>query len=103
MLDAKRIESTIQPQKILKLNDGTFYYNYDIKSRVVTVIDESGVEKEETRYNYVQVQLRGVPSYALCAQAIIRAYITEDQEFELINKHAAQGVELAEDNEKDYE
>jgi len=62
MLDAKRIESTIQPQTILKLNDGTFYYNYDIKSRVVTVIDESGVEKEETRYNYVQVQLRGVPS-----------------------------------------
>lgn len=102
MLNAKRIESTIQPQTIFKLNDGTYYYNYDIKSKVVTVIDEDGIEKEETRYNYIQVQLRGVPSYARCTQAIIRAFITEDEEFELINKHAAQGIDL-EDADTEYE
>lgn len=102
MLNAKRIESTIHPQTIFKLNDGTFYYNYDIKSEVVTVIDENGTEREETRYNYIQVQLRGVPSYARCAQAIIRAFITEDEEFELINKHAAQDIDL-EDVDTEYE
>lgn len=80
MLEAKRINSTIKPSTIQRLNDGSYYYNYDIKESLVNT-----EEGEQIIYSYIQVMLRGVPSYKKCTQAIIRAYITEDQELALIN------------------
>ena len=37
MLNPRRIESDTCPPKFINLRDGTWYYNYDIKSRVAEV------------------------------------------------------------------
>lgn len=56
-----RVESTERPLSIQRLNDGTYYYNYDIVEKLIST--ELG---EETRYDFIQVCLRGLPSYDKC-------------------------------------
>lgn len=90
MLEPKRIEMNVQPNSIEKLGNGTYYYNYDIKSKVVDVTDpETEDVTQETRWTYVQVHLRGVPEHAACIQAVIREYISAEEELALINKYSA--------------
>lgn len=90
MLEPKRIEMNVQPNSIEKLGNGTYYYNYDIKSKVVDVTDpETEDVTQETRWTYVQVHLRGVPEHAACIQAVIREYVSTEEELALINKYSA--------------
>ena len=99
MLEPRRIEMNVQPNTIEKLGNGTYYYNYDIKSRVVTTSDiESGESTEETRWNYIQVHLRGVPECNTCIQAIIREYITAEEELALMNKYNSYQMGVIEDS-----
>lgn len=87
MLEPKRIESTVVPQKFVNLGNGNWYYNYDIKSEVVEV-PRMGDEEEtitETRWNYIQIKLGSKPEYKKCVETLIREYITQSQEFDLIN------------------
>ena len=88
MLEPRRIEMDVQPQAIEKLGNGTYYYNYDIQSKQVTIIDGED-QKEETRWTYIQAHLRGVPNYAACVQGIIRQFVTAEDELSLINKYSA--------------
>ena len=90
-----RVESTERPLSIQRLNDGTYYYNYDIVEKLVST--ELG---EETRYDFIQVCLRGLPSYDKCVQAIIRSYVSESEELALINKYAAQQFSFLEEDTK---
>ena len=46
MLDAKRIETNQEPKKIEFLGDGSYYYNYDIKAKVVTVSPMNDEDEE---------------------------------------------------------
>lgn len=86
MLEPRRIEMNVQPNSIEKLGNGTYYYNYDIKSKVVDVIDpETEDVTQETRWTYVQVHLHGQPDHKECIKAIIRQYVDQDEEFDLIN------------------
>ena len=86
MLEPKRIEMNVQPNSIEKLGNGTYYYNYDIKSKVVDVTDpETEDVTQETRWTYVQVRLHGQPDHKECIKAIIRQYVDQDEEFDLIN------------------
>lgn len=87
MLEPRRIESTITPQKFEDLGNGNWYYNYDIQSKVVEVpkMDGSGKTVNETRWNYIQIKLGSKPEYKKCVEALIRKYITQSQEFDLIN------------------
>lgn len=86
MLEPRRIEMNVQPNSIEKLGNGTYYYNYDIKSKVVDVIDpETEDVTQETRWTYVQVHLHGQPDHKECIRAIIRQYVDQDEEFDLIN------------------
>lgn len=39
----------------------------------------------ETRWNYIQIKFNSKPEYKKCVEAIIREYITQSQEFDLIN------------------
>lgn len=89
MLEPRRIESNVAPQVIENLGNGNFYYNYDIKSEVVTVapMGEDEAATEETRYNYIQVKMAGKPDYKKCVELIIREFITQSQEFDLINSY----------------
>lgn len=71
----------------MNLGNGNWYYNYDIKSEVVSV-PRMGNEKEtitETRWNYIQIKLGSKPEYKKCVETLIREYITQSQEFDLIN------------------
>lgn len=80
MFTTTRIITNQKPQKIQYLNDNSYYYNYDIQSNI-EVIDD----RVEDRYNFIQVHIWGHPDYKDCVKAIIRAYISVEEEFDLIN------------------
>ena len=80
MFTATKIESTIKPESFESLNNGIWYYNYDVKEKVVKVpsMDEETKEIEETRYSYVQVRISGKPTLSKCFEAILREYRDEN-------------------------
>lgn len=105
MLQATRIETNVEPKKIEYLGDGSYYYNYDIQAKVVTVTEmESSEETEETRWNYVQVHLHGKANYNDCVRAVIRQYVDQDEEFDLINSanRVSLGLDTSEQSTQDY-
>lgn len=89
----QRITTNINPNIIEDLGNGNWYYNYDIKSQVVQVPENrmgtdnenSNLMVEETQYNFIQIKMYGKPTYKKCVELIIREYITQSQEFDLIN------------------
>ena len=78
MFTATKIESTIRPEVFESLNNGIWYYNYDITTYTVKVMD-SEEEKDETRYNYVQVRISGKPTLSKCVEAIVKQYVNEEK------------------------
>lgn len=96
MLEPNRIQTDVQPQTIQKLGNGTYYYNYDIKE--VEVTNQEGNTKLEPQYNFIQVLLRGQPNYKDCVKAIIRSFLTVDEEFDLINSYYSYTENLTEDS-----
>lgn len=85
MLEPNRIQTNVHPQTFQKLGDGTYYYNYDVKELLV---NSSELEDTvETWYNFIQVLLRGQPDYKKCVQAIIRQYISLEDELSLVNRY----------------
>lgn len=59
MFTASKIESTIKPTTFESLNNGVWYYNYDIVSKTVESTSMEGETIEETKYYYVQVRISG--------------------------------------------
>lgn len=101
MLEPKRVEMNVQPNSIEKLGNGTYYYNYDITSKEVDVTDPETEEvTQETRWTYIQVHLHGQPDHKECIKAIIRQYVDQDEEFDLINSSNSIGLGLS-DNQTD--
>ena len=88
----------VYPQTIQKLGNGTYYYNYDIKEVEAEVIDQEGNTKLELQYNFIQVLLMGQPNYKDCVKAIIRSFLTIDEEFDLINSYNSYQENLTEDS-----
>lgn len=101
MLEPKRIQMNVCPQVIQKLGNGTYYYNYDIREveAEVEILDEKDSTKFETQYNFIQVLLNGQPNYKDCVRAIIRSFITIDEEFDLINSYNNYSENLTSDSE----
>lgn len=93
MLYANRITQNVEPDKFMNLGNNYYYYNYDIKSEVVTVHYEDE-DKEETQYNFVQVKLYGKPDYERCVKAVIRAYVDANSEFDLINSYNSYQLDI---------
>lgn len=80
MFTATKIESTIRPEVFELLNNGIWYYNYDITQRTVKVRDmDSEEEKDETRYSYIQVRISGKPTLSKCVEAILKQYVNEEK------------------------
>ena len=80
MFTATKIESTIKPKSFKPLNNGIWYYNYDIEEKVVKVHSmrkDEIEETEKTRYSYVQVRISGEPTLSKCFEAILKAYKDE--------------------------
>lgn len=99
MLEPNRIQINVYPQTIQKLGNGTYYYNYDIKEVETEVMDYEGDTKLELQYNFIQVLLRGQPNYKDCVKAIIRSFLTVDEEFNLINSYNSYTENPTEDSE----
>lgn len=78
----RRQTSTKRPLPIEYLGDNTYYYNYDIREYIVQ--DE---EDSHTEYSFIQVHLRGPANYTDCVRAVIRAYVSESEEFDLVNSY----------------
>ena len=79
MFAATKIKSTIKPAKFESLNNGVWYYNYDIVEKTVMTRDMiTGEEKEEKRYEYVQVRINGRPTLDKCYEAILKAFKNEE-------------------------
>ena len=79
MFTATKIKSTIKPAKFESLNNGIWYYNYDIVEKTVMTRDMiTGKEKEEKRYEYVQVRINGRPTLDKCYEAILKAFKNEE-------------------------
>lgn len=93
MLYANRITQNIKPDKFMNLGNNYYYYNYDIKSEVVTV-HYGDEDVEETQYNFVQVKLYGKPDYERCVKAVIRAYVDANSEFDLINSYNSYQLDI---------
>lgn len=80
MFTATKIKSTIRPEVFESLNNGIWYYNYDITKYTVKVMDmDSKEEKDETRYSYVQVRISGKPTLSKCVEAILKQYVNEEK------------------------
>ncbi len=105
MIEPKRIESNIKPNKFFNLGTGYWYYNYDIQKRQTTVqgTDEE-TPHEESVYSYIQVRIAGRPDYKKCVESIIREHITSSQEFDLINSYNrySLGLENSDSIKTDY-
>lgn len=88
----------VQPQTIQKLGNGTYYYNYDIKE--IEVISDSELEEQKkTLYSFIQVLLEGQPDYKKCIQAVIRQYLSSEDELSLINKYNKYLIGLSKDSD----
>ena len=101
MLEPRRIYSNVVPSTIENLGNGNWYYNYDIQSEKVelTLQEDETIPGEEIRYNYIQIKLSEKPEYKKCVELIIREFITQTQEFDLIN--SANKAILLEDKSSD--
>ena len=85
MVEPHRIIANVEPATTVNLNNGNWYYNYDIQTETVVTSKEVEEYKEETQYNYIQIKLSEKPTYSLCVEALIREYVSQSQEFDLIN------------------
>lgn len=92
MKEPKRITSFSKPDSFQKLGNDTYYYNYNIVETQAysnEQVDGQQTEVLKTAYTFLQVLLYGQPDYKDCVQAIIREYLTQDEEFDLINSYNA--------------
>lgn len=77
------VSSNIKPNTIERLGNNTYYYNYNITSEQRS--NQDG--EQETIYNFIQVHLTGIPDYKDCIRNIIREYVLQEEEFDLINSY----------------
>lgn len=90
MLEPRRIMEDKKPDLMVDLNNGKWYYNYDIQSEKVEWSDTENMESSKeptykTMYSYICIKLNGKPTYKTVVETLIREYITQSQEFDLIN------------------
>lgn len=86
MKDTRRTEYDKQPEHIMNLGDGTYYYNYDIQEKEMSRMDGDAPE-QFTGYDAVVALVQGTPEYKKTVKALIRKYYTSDEEFDLINSY----------------
>jgi len=81
-----RITQSTKPETFVPLGTGNYYYQYDIQyQKVKKHLVEEDKDVEELEYSFLQLRIAGVPEYKACVEAVIRSYLTETQEFDLIN------------------
>lgn len=89
MLVENRVKSNIAPPKFINLGNGKWYYNYDIRPEEVEgfEIGNSTEAVKKLIYSYIVIKFAGRPEYKKCVEILIREFITQSQEFDLINSY----------------
>lgn len=77
MFKANKIKSTTKPKKFESLNNGIWYYNYDITEETVMTLTLDNEEKEIIRYEYIQARVSGEPTVLKCYEAILKQFKDE--------------------------
>ena len=70
MFKTNKINCTVKPPKFENLNNGVWYYNFNVTSEVRKDIDN----KEVIMYEYSQVRIQGVPNLEKCYEAVLKNY-----------------------------
>lgn len=83
-MKANRLKTTVKPEKFENLGNGIYYYNYDVNTSIQT---NSDTDNDEEIYDFIQVRIAGQPTYKACVKAVIRAYVSLEEEFDFINSH----------------
>lgn len=85
MLEPRRISSFDMPTTTINLGNGNWYYNYDIKAENIETSSQEEADMPKEQYSYIQIKLSEKPTYKKCVELLIREYVTQSQEFGLIN------------------
>lgn len=80
MFNINKIDCIIEPKKFEPLNNGVWYYNFDIESEVITapIMGDEENLREVTRYKYAQVRILGEPTLIKCYEAMLKSYLNEE-------------------------
>lgn len=104
MLTLNRIYDNKKPDTVIKLGNGYYYYNYDIKEEQIIETDEEGNSNEITRWSFIPVYIAGEPNSDDCIKAVIKQYISIEDELKLINQFYSYKLGITRDEtvENDY-
>ncbi len=104
--------SDVRPVAIQPLGNGAYHYNYNIQERTQdpepvaqSEEDPDGAEtmvndvSPRVAYDYDTVEVWGVPNYKDLTRAVIRAEVSETEEFGLINDYNAARAGILDDEE----
>lgn len=101
--------SDIRPTAIQPLGNGAYHYNYNIKARTQEAEPQAQEENADgitadimaqipgVVYDYDTVEVWGAPNYKDLTRAVIRAEVSETEEFGLINDYNAAKAGLIDD------
>lgn len=74
MFKTSKIDCTVKPAKFENLNNGVWYYNFDITSETRNDMED----KEVIVYKYSQVRIQGIPNLEKCYEAVLKSYTDEN-------------------------
>lgn len=101
--------SDIRPTAIQPLGNGAYHYNYNIKARTQEAEPQAQEENADgitadimaqipgVVYDYDTMEVWGMPNYKDLTRAVIRAEVSETEEFGLINDYNAAKAGLIDD------
>lgn len=78
MFIANSLQSTIKPSTFEPLNNGIWYYNFNINKKTIDTVDNELNPIQETVYDFVQVRINGHPTVSKCISEILKVYRDED-------------------------
>lgn len=89
MKDIQYITSENKPSTIVKLDNTTWYYNYNIQKCKINNpnfdIENKDDNTEIDGYKYAYFMMNVKPNYKDCVETIIRYMISASEEFDLVN------------------
>lgn len=74
MFKISKIDCTVKPAKFENLNNGVWYYNFDVTSETIKDVED----KEVIVYKYSQVRIQGIPNLEKCYEAVLKSYTDEN-------------------------
>ena len=78
MFTIHTIKSTEYPEKFISLNNGYWYYNYNITKITMEEVTPEEEISFKDGYEYSYVRIKGKPTYPKCFEAILKEYKNEE-------------------------